>query len=63
MEKGTDALSATVEPVGPRELDPIELSEEDVETIRATLDSSTEFKKVRLLYFTDDFKRWVAEHG
>ena len=24
---------------------------------RATLYSSTEFKKVRLLYFTDDFKR------
>jgi DNA-binding Lrp family transcriptional regulator len=36
MEKGTDALSATVEPVEPRELDPIELSEEDVATIRAT---------------------------
>jgi DNA-binding Lrp family transcriptional regulator len=30
---------------------------------RATLYSSTEFKKVRLLYFTDDFKRWEAEHG
>ena len=28
---------------------------------RATLYSSTEFKKVRLLYFTDDFKRWEAE--
>jgi siroheme decarboxylase len=36
MEKGTDALSATVEPVEPRELDPIELSEEDIATIRAT---------------------------
>jgi DNA-binding Lrp family transcriptional regulator len=36
MEKGTDALSATVEPVEPRELDPVELSEEDVATIRAT---------------------------
>jgi DNA-binding Lrp family transcriptional regulator len=36
MEKGTDALSATVEPVEPRELDPIELTEEDVATIRAT---------------------------
>jgi DNA-binding Lrp family transcriptional regulator len=36
MEKGTDALSATVEPVEPRELDPIELSDEDVATIRAT---------------------------
>jgi siroheme decarboxylase len=30
---------------------------------RATLYSSTECKKVRLLYFTDDFKRWEAEHG
>jgi siroheme decarboxylase len=28
---------------------------------RATLYSSTEFKKIRLLYFTDDFKRWEAE--
>jgi siroheme decarboxylase len=36
MEKGTDALSASGEAVEPRELDPIELSEEDVETIRAT---------------------------
>jgi DNA-binding Lrp family transcriptional regulator len=30
---------------------------------RATLYSSTEFKKVRLLYFTDDFKNWEAEHA
>jgi hypothetical protein len=30
---------------------------------RATLYSSTEFKKVRLLYFTDDFKRWEAERA
>ena len=30
---------------------------------RATLYSSTEFKKVRMLYFTEDFKRWEAEHG
>jgi siroheme decarboxylase len=30
---------------------------------RATLYSSTEFKKVRLLYFTDDFKNWEREHG
>ena len=28
---------------------------------RATLYSSTEFKKIRLLYFTDDFKRWEAD--
>jgi DNA-binding Lrp family transcriptional regulator len=30
---------------------------------RATLYSSTEFKKIRLLYFTDDYKRWEAEHS
>ncbi len=29
---------------------------------RTTLYSSTEFKKIRLLYFTDEFKRWEAEH-
>jgi hypothetical protein len=27
---------------------------------RATLYSSTEFKKIRLLYFTDEFKEWEA---
>ena len=32
-------------------------------TQRATLYSSTEFKKVRMLYFTDDFKRWEEEHS
>jgi siroheme decarboxylase len=36
MERGTDALAAAGEAVEPRELDPIELSEEDVATIRAT---------------------------
>jgi DNA-binding Lrp family transcriptional regulator len=36
MEKGTSALQQTVEPVEPRELDPVELSEEDIATIRAT---------------------------
>jgi DNA-binding Lrp family transcriptional regulator len=30
---------------------------------RATLYSSTEFKKVRLLYFTDDYRRWEEAHG
>ena len=30
---------------------------------RATLYSSTEFKKVRLLYFTDQFKAWEREHA
>ncbi len=36
MEQGTDALSTAGEAVEPRELEPIELSEEDIETIRAT---------------------------
>ncbi|HVR06317.1 MAG TPA: AsnC family transcriptional regulator [Solirubrobacteraceae bacterium] len=30
---------------------------------RATLYSSTEFKKIRLLYFTDEFKQWERQHG
>jgi hypothetical protein len=30
---------------------------------RATLYSSTEFKKVRMLYFTDAFRRWEEEHS
>jgi DNA-binding Lrp family transcriptional regulator len=30
---------------------------------RATLYSSTEFKKVRMLYFTDAFARWEEEHA
>jgi DNA-binding Lrp family transcriptional regulator len=30
---------------------------------RATLYSSTEFKKVRLLYFTDDYKNWEGERA
>ena len=30
---------------------------------RATLYSSTEFKKVRLQYFTDDYKRWESERA
>jgi DNA-binding Lrp family transcriptional regulator len=32
-------------------------------TERATLYSSTEFKKIRLLYFTEDFKRWESAHS
>ena len=32
-------------------------------TERATLYSSTEFKKVRMLYFTDAFRRWEEEHA
>jgi siroheme decarboxylase len=30
---------------------------------RATLYSSTEFKKIRLLYFTDEYKAWESAHG
>jgi siroheme decarboxylase len=30
---------------------------------RATLYSSTEFKKIRLLYFTDDFRDWEKKHA
>jgi siroheme decarboxylase len=30
---------------------------------RATLYSSTEFKKIRLLYFTEDFKEWESRHA
>jgi DNA-binding Lrp family transcriptional regulator len=30
---------------------------------RATLYSSTEFKKIRLLYFTDEYRRWEAQYA
>jgi DNA-binding Lrp family transcriptional regulator len=30
---------------------------------RATLYSSTEFKKIRLLYFTEEFKNWEDRHA
>jgi hypothetical protein len=30
---------------------------------RATLYSSTEFKKIRLLYFTDEHAKWEAEYA
>ncbi|MDE3132652.1 MAG: Lrp/AsnC family transcriptional regulator [Acidobacteriota bacterium] len=30
---------------------------------RATLYSSTEFKKIRLLYFTDDYRNWERTHA
>jgi siroheme decarboxylase len=30
---------------------------------RATLYSSTEFKKIRLLYFTDEYRDWEREHA
>jgi DNA-binding Lrp family transcriptional regulator len=39
------------------------IADEFAITERATLYSSTEFKKIRLLYFTDDFKNWEREHG
>ncbi len=32
-------------------------------TGRATLYSSTEFKKIRLLYFTEDYRAWEREHA
>jgi DNA-binding Lrp family transcriptional regulator len=32
-------------------------------TERATLYSSTEFKKIRLLYFTEDFRAWERHHA
>jgi siroheme decarboxylase len=43
-------------------LDAIETEMPDIQE-RATLYSSTEFKKVRLLYFTDDFANWEREHA
>jgi hypothetical protein len=30
---------------------------------RATLYSSTEFKKIRLLYFTEDYRNWERKHA
>jgi siroheme decarboxylase len=39
------------------------IAEEFGITERATLYSSTEFKKIRLLYFTDDFRAWEREHA
>jgi hypothetical protein len=29
----------------------------------ATLYSSTEFKKIRLLYFTEDYRAWERKHA
>ena len=39
------------------------IAEESGIADRRTLYSSTEFKKVRLLYFTDAHRRWEAEHA
>ena len=30
---------------------------------RSTLYSSTEYKKIRLRYFTDDYRQWEEAHG
>jgi DNA-binding Lrp family transcriptional regulator len=43
-------------------LDAVAASTPDLQD-RAILYSSTEFKKIRLLYFTDDFRAWEREHG
>jgi len=39
------------------------IAEESGVEDRRTLYSSTEFKKIRLLYFTDEHRRWEAEHA
>ena len=39
------------------------IAEQTQITGRATLYSSTEFKKIRLLYFTDDYRAWEREHA
>jgi siroheme decarboxylase len=44
-------------------LDSIAKECEIAEADRSTLYSSTEYKKVRLHYFTDDYARWEAEHS
>ncbi|CAB4914744.1 unannotated protein [freshwater metagenome] len=43
-------------------LDAIAAEFPDIQS-RATLYSSTEFKKIRLQYFTDEFRAWEREHG
>jgi DNA-binding Lrp family transcriptional regulator len=39
------------------------IAEKTAITERATLYSSTEYKKVRMLYFTDAFREWEREHA
>ena len=39
------------------------IAEETGITERATLYSSTEFKKIRLLYFTDDYRNWERRYS
>jgi siroheme decarboxylase len=43
-------------------LDAVAASVPDLQD-RALLSNSTEFKKIRLLYFTDDFRAWEREHA
>jgi DNA-binding Lrp family transcriptional regulator len=40
-----------------------EISQQTGISERSTLYSSTEFKKIRLRYFTDDYAQWEAEHS
>src|SRR5204863_471083 len=63
MEQGTDALATAAEAVAPAPVEKVAYDEVDKAVIRATLYSSTEFKKVRLLYFTDDYKQWERDHA
>jgi hypothetical protein len=39
------------------------IAEETGISERATLYSSTEFKKIRLLYFTEDFRAWERKYA
>jgi DNA-binding Lrp family transcriptional regulator len=39
------------------------IAEETGITERSTLYSSTEFKKIRLLYFTDDYRNWERQNA
>src|SRR5437763_607966 len=74
MEGDTETLASTVESSGPAELERQPYDDFDVAVLdaiaqqtgiseRATLYSSTEFKKTRLLYFTEDFSNWEKEHA
>ena len=49
-------------PLAPHDEDRVAAATPDLED-RAILYSSTEFKKIRLLYFTDDFRAWEREHA
>ena len=47
--------------IGAQGLDSNAIAHEFDITERATLYSSTEFKKIRLLYFTDAFRNWERD--